>query len=252
MNSTTSKSVVITGGSKGIGLAISLAFYEHGYDVFVGSRSIHRPDSLPSSINYIPTDVRSEIGINKLIDCASQAHGKLDVLINNAGFSAWRPLSDIDLDFLNNIFSTNLYSAFLACKASIKFMGTGSSIINISSIAGKRGSSNNSAYVASKFGMNGLTQSLAKELGPHGIRVNGICPVLISTPGLIEALKSSDSPAYPSDPKQFIDQFTLSNSALGRMPSASDVANFCLFLASGSSASITGQNINIDCGVFPQ
>ena len=65
---------------------------------------LHRPDSLPSSINYIPTDVRSEIGINKFIDCASQAHGKLDVLINNAGFSAWRPLSGIDLDFLNKFF----------------------------------------------------------------------------------------------------------------------------------------------------
>ena len=64
-------------------------------------------------------------------------------------------------------------------------------IINISSMAGKRGSSNNSAYVASKFALNGLTQSLCKELGPRGIRVNGICPVLIPTPGLIDALTSS-------------------------------------------------------------
>ena len=246
------KTVVVTGGSKGIGRAISLAFYEAGYDVFVGARSNLQPNDFPESINYIQTDVRVESDVKRLIETSSQKSGKIDVLINNAGFSQWRPLSSIDNDFLLDVFLTNLFSAFWACKASSQVMSVGGNIINISSIAGKRGSSNNSAYVASKFAMNGLTQSLAKELGPSGIRINGICPVLIDTPGLIHALKSPASPAYPSDPYTFIDNFTNVNSALGRMPSAFDVANMCLFLSSASATSITGQNINIDCGVFPQ
>ena len=252
MNNSNTKTVVVTGGSKGIGLDISLGFLEQGYSVFVGSRTTQRPNNLPESINYIPTDVRSEIDVINLMKCASEVTGNIDALVNNAGVSTWRPLSNIDPEFLANIFSTNLFSAFWACKAATKFMKKGASIINISSIAGKRGSSNNSAYVASKFGMNGLTQSLAKELGPRGIRVNGICPVLITTPGLIDALRSPDSPAYPSEPSQFIDKFTATNSALGRMPSGIDVAKMCIFLASSSSESITGQNINVDCGVFPQ
>ena len=130
-------------------------------------------------------------------------------------------------------------------------MKEGSSIINISSIAGKRGSSNNSLYVASKFGMNGLTQSLAKELGPKGIRVNGLCPVLILTDGLREALMEEYSPAK-GEPEKFISDFTKGNSALGRMPTSREVGNMCVMLASDSASAITGQNINVDCGVFPQ
>ena len=91
--------------------------------------------------------------------------------------------------FWGDLLDTNLKGYFWGCKIrKKKVMKSKGSIINISSLAGKRGSSNNSAYVASKFGVNGLTQSLAKELGPRNIRVNAVCPVLISTDGLIEAL----------------------------------------------------------------
>ena len=124
-------------------------------------------------------------------------------------------------------------------------------IINISSLAGKRGSSNNSAYVASKFGINGLTQSLAKELGPRNIRVNALCPVLIATDGLNEALKMDYAPGG-KNPEKFIKNFTKSNSALMRMPTASEVGEMCVFLASESASAITGQCINVDCGVLPQ
>ena len=92
---------------------------------------------------------------------------------------------------------------------------------------------------------------MAKELGPLNIRVNSICPVLVSTPGLIDALSDSNSPAN-GDPLSFLSSFTESQSALGRLPSGIDVAKFCYFLASDDASSITGQNINLDCGVFPQ
>ena len=130
-------------------------------------------------------------------------------------------------------------------------MKEGASIINISSIAGKRGSANNSAYCSSKFGVNGLTQSLAKELGPRGIRVNALCPVLIKTEGLSEALLEKYSPAK-LDPDKFISDFARDNAALKRLPTGKEVGDMAVFLASDNASAITGQCINVDCGVFPQ
>lgn len=130
-------------------------------------------------------------------------------------------------------------------------MEGGANIVNISSIAGKRGSANNSAYVASKFAMNGLTQSLAKELGPKGIRVNALCPVLVATDGLVEALKNPLSPAK-GQPEKFISDFAKANAALGRLPQGEEIASACILLISDMASAMTGQCINVDCGVFPQ
>ena len=106
-------------------------------------------------------------------------------------------------------------------------------------------------YSATKFGMNGLTQSLAKELGSKGIRVNALCPVLIKTQGLLDALKSRYSPAQ-GNPDLFLKNFLKANSALGTLPTGQDVGHMALFLASEKNKAVTGQCINIDCGVFPQ
>jgi NAD(P)-dependent dehydrogenase (short-subunit alcohol dehydrogenase family) len=246
------KTVVITGGSQGIGLSISKKFLNAGYTVFVGSRNAGElKPTLSDRLVHVKTDVRSEADVQQLIEKAVKESGEVSVLVNNAGYSEWRPIELIDQAFLTDILSTNLMSAFWGCKSALAVMTGGASIINISSIAGKRGSANNSAYVSSKFAMNGLTQALAKEVGPRGIRVNGICPVLVSTPGLLSALNSPNSPAKV-DAIEFIERFGREQSALGRLPTGDEVAAACLFLASESASAITGQNINIDCGVFPQ
>ena len=111
--------------------------------------------------------------------------------------------------------------------------GNGGAIINISSIAGKRGSAN-AMYCATKFGMNGLTQSLAKELGPAGIRVNALCPVLIRTDGLMDALATEHSPAK-GDPEGFLNNFLKANSATGSLPRGEDVGNMAVYLAADSN-----------------
>ena len=246
------KTVVITGGSQGIGLSITKTFLKEGYRVFVGSRKVGELEPhLSDRLIHIKTDVRVEADVQNLIESTVKKTGEVNVLINNAGYSEWRPISLIDQDFLTDILATNLMSAFWGCKAALSVMKPNSSIINISSLAGKRGSSNNSAYVASKFAMNGLTQALAKEVGQQGIRVNGVCPVLIPTPGLLSALVGPFSPSS-DNASEFIERFGREQAALGRLPTGDEVAATCLFLASESSSAITGQNINVDCGVFPQ
>ena len=242
---------IVTGGSKGLGLSIAKSLLDSNYKVVIGSRTI--PDEVLDRQNciHVKGDLSEFKAHQKLVDVAISEFGSLNLYVNNAGISSWRPIEKIDSIFLDDLFSTNIYSAFWGCKAAVKYLKQNDSIINISSIAGKRGSKNNSAYVSTKFAMNGLTQSLAKELGPQGIRVNAICPVLIKTPGLMEALKDKHSPGYPNA-LEFIDSFKSSQSALGRLPTSNEVADTLLFLASPQASAITGQCINIDCGVFPQ
>ena len=246
------KTVIITGGNSGIGLSITETFIKAGYFVIVGARrNTNLNKKFGKNILFIKIDVSKESSHNLLIKKAKEKTGRLDVYINNAGISAWKPISKINKEFINKIINTNLIGTLWGCKAATLMLKKGGSIINISSIAGKRGTSNNSLYCASKFGVNGITQSLSKELGPKGIRVNSVCPVLIPTSGLISALKSKYSPSR-KNPRTFIKNFAKQNASLGRLPLANEVASTCLFLASSESSAITGQNINVDCGVFPQ
>ena len=116
-------------------------------------------------------------------------------------------IAEIDAAFWNDIVATNLTGALWGCKAAAAALQSGGAIINVSSLAGKRGSAQNSAYCATKFGMNGITQALAKELGPRGIRVNAVCPVYVVTPGLVEALDDARSPKGATPLDRFLADF---------------------------------------------
>jgi 3-oxoacyl-[acyl-carrier protein] reductase/meso-butanediol dehydrogenase/(S,S)-butanediol dehydrogenase/diacetyl reductase len=247
-----SRTVVITGGSKGIGWEIAQTFARDGYKVISGSRTIREdlPSDISKNIKQLVVDVKNREDHLRLVEAAIELGDKLDCYINNAGFSEWRSIDAIDNSFLTNIFETNLFGYFWGSQAAATALREGGSILNISSLAAKRGTLNNSAYSASKFGVTGLTQSLSKELGPKGIRVNAVCPVLIETPGLMTALDAKYSPV-DKNISSFFENFAQNQSALGRLPTASEVAQLCLFLASEKASGITGQSINIDCGVLP-
>jgi NAD(P)-dependent dehydrogenase (short-subunit alcohol dehydrogenase family) len=247
-----SRTVVITGGSKGIGWGLVQAFARNGYQVVSGSRSFLNevPKEIAANIKQIKIDVKNKEDHIKLVDAALGWTGKLDCYINNAGYSQWRDLQSIDDQFLTDIFQTNLFGYFWGAQAALTALIPGGCILNISSLAAKRGTSNNSAYSATKFGVTGLTQSLCKELGPKGIRVNSVCPVLVETPGLTTALNSDKSPAG-LDSFKFLNDFAKNQSALGRLPTINEVAELCLFLCSEKASGISGQSINIDCGVLP-
>lgn len=246
------KTAIITGGNRGIGLSLTEEFVKAGYAVIVGARSDTGLEGrFAGKVRFISMDVRQEAGHDHLVETAQAWTGRVDVYVNNAGFSEWRPIGLIDEAFFEQLIGINLKGAFWGCKAGVEAMPNGGAIINVSSIAGKRGSANNTLYCASKFGMNGLTQALAKEVGKRGIRVNAVCPVLIETDGLVEALRGEFSPAK-GDHQEFFRKFTADNSALGRLPTGREVGEACVFLASDAASAITGQCINVDCGVFPQ
>ena len=247
------RTIVVTGGSKGIGADISAAFYaEGGHVVIAGREDTGLAGRLGERARFIPTDVRQTSSLQTLVRQVMEWTGRLDVLVNNAGLSAWRPLSDIDEAFWQDMVDTNLKSVIFACQAAAPHLPKGGVIINISSLAGKRGSANNAVYCATKFGVNGITQALAKELGPRGIRVNAVCPVYVRTAGLEEALKDGRSPTGGKDVGTYLGEFAASQSALGVLPTAEQVAAACVFLASPAAWAITGQCINVDCGVLPQ
>lgn len=247
------RTVIVTGGTKGIGAAISRAFHASGYYVLTGARKDNGlADELGERAKFQAIDVRNPADHATLISAALAWTNRLDVFVNNAGFSGWRPIEKVDEDFWYQMIDTNLKGTFWGCQAAAHHLETGGCIINVSSIAGKRGSTNNSVYCASKFGINGITQALAKELGPRGIRVNAVCPVLVRTDGLIQALAEKYAPSADLPVDTFFKNFAAANSALGRLPTEEEVANFCVFLSSPGASAITGQCINVDCGVFPQ
>ena len=242
-------SVIITGGNKGIGLEIAEKFLKKNFIVVVGGRT--KINLKNKNLFFIQCDLTKYSSHEKLAKVAMSKSNYLAGYINNIGISEWRSIEKINEKFLNHMIKINLKSYFWGCKVAKKYMKKFGSIVNISSIAGKRGSKNNSVYCATKFGINGLTQSLAKEFGPKNIRVNAICPVLIKTSGLIRALKKKESPAY-KNVNFFLRKFKIDNVALNDFPTGSDVGELSVFLVSDLSRSITGQCINLDSGVFPQ
>jgi NAD(P)-dependent dehydrogenase (short-subunit alcohol dehydrogenase family) len=246
------KTVVITGGTKGIGADITKAFLKANANVFIGSRSDGKDlDQKFAGAVFIKTDVRVFSQVDHLIGEAVRQSGRLDIMVNNAGISIWRSVDHIDEEFWSLLIDTNLKGTMWGCKAASKHLKSGGAIINMVSIAGKRGSVNNSVYVASKFGQLGMTQALAKELGPRNIRVNGICPVYVNTDSLLSNLSGDHPDVGTMDPQEFLNSWGEKNAALKRLPTGPECANLCLFLASEAASAITGQNINVDCGVLP-
>ncbi len=243
--------VLITGGGRGIGAAISRAFHAAGDRVAIVSRSNDGLDAeLGDRVRHFACDVTDSAAVTRIVADVVAWGGRLDVVVNNAGASGWRPLADIDDTFWAEMIAVNLTSVLYTCRAASPHLQSGGVIVNVSSLAGKRGSANNTAYCAAKFGVNGVTQSLAKELGPRGIRVNAVCPVYVDTDGVRDALRDPQAPPKGQDIDAYFADFARTQTALGRLPLAEEVASAVLLFASASA--ITGQCVNVDCGVLPQ
>jgi 3-oxoacyl-[acyl-carrier protein] reductase len=238
--------VVVTGGTRGIGRAISLAFAREGATVFAAylgndeaARAlIEDADELPGTISAFKADVSTSEGATGLINAAATITGYIDVLVNNAGIIRDCYLAMMSEEDWDTVIRSNINPLFHCCKWGLrKMMGRRSgSIVNISSISGVLGTPGQTNYAASKGAVISFTKSLAREAGPMGIRVNAVVAGMIAT-DMTAALK------------QELVERVVKGSALGRIGTPAEVADAVLFLASGRASYITGQSIVVDGGI---
>ncbi len=234
------KVALITGGAgtRGIGAASARMLVAEGAKVVIGDilddQGAALAEELGDAAHYVRLDVTSGEDWKAAVDTAVQAFGRLDVLVNNAGVVQVAPLKTADISRWQRVLDVNLTGAMRGIQAVIDPMITagGGSIINISSIEGMRGATWAHSYVASKWGLRGLTKSAALELAPEKIRVNSIHPGFIRTPM---------TKHLPDD---------IVTAPMGRAGRPEEVASFVVFLASDESSFSTGSEYVVDGGLI--
>ena len=234
------KTVLITGGSRGIGRAMVELFASRGYSVaFTYLKSEEQAKSLAEATGAIAikADSASEADVISAVQAVRERFGDVDCLINNAGVSSFSLFTDLTLEDWNRHLAINLTGSFLYSKAVIPGMVAKKSgrIINVSSMWGITGSSCEVHYSTAKAGLIGMTKALAKELGPSGITVNAIAPGLIET-DMNKSLSEDDIKAIEDE------------TPLMRIGYPEEVAKVALFLAEDGASFITGEVMNVSGG----
>lgn len=238
------KVAVVTGGTRGIGYAIVKKFLENGASVVLwGSRQETvdraieslRQDNPDWQVTGMAPDLGSYEEVARALDSVKKKYGKIDIMVNNAGISARDSLYDYNPEDFDRIMDLNVNSVFRCSKAAAAIMREhgGGVILNTSSILSFYGQPAGSGYPASKFALNGLTKSLARELGRDYIRVNAVAPGVTRT-DMMEAV-----------PQEVIEPI-VRTIPLGRLGEPEDIANAFLFLASDMASYITGAVIPVD------
>lgn len=235
------KTVLVTGGARGIGKAISEKFAKNGYNVIVNySKSEEAAYALAqeySNVRTFKADISNKKDVKNMIEFAQNEFKGVDILVNNAGISSSGLIQDLSEEELNRIFAVNVNGSIFCAQAVLPDMISkkNGKIINISSVWGMVGASNEVAYSASKAAIIGFTKALAKEVGPSNIHVNCVAPGIIMTDMV------SDYSVEEFDNIR-------SNIPLDRIGSTEDIANIVYFLATDDASYITGQVISPNGG----
>lgn len=243
------KLILITGGARDIGRAITKNLAKNGANLAINFYgSLDEANSLENELKednidalFVQGDMTSEVDVKNFIDQATRKFGtNIHGLVNvSGGLVERRTIDQMDIDFLNKVMNLNLNSSFLTIKHSLPFMSDGSSIVNFASQAGRDGGGPGaSAYASSKGAVMTFTRSMAKELGPKGIRVNALCPGMIST--------------------TFHDNFTKSEvrsnvanaTPLKREGTSDEMASIVKFLLSNDASFLTGVNLDSNGGLI--
>ena len=251
------KIVVVTGANRGIGRAIALGYGQAGYPVALTARDADSCGEVVAEIEAgggtaiaLACDVTDEGSVTAMAKGVRARLGVAHTVVANAGIAGpTAALHEIDLAAWRECLATDLDGVFLTFRAFIPELisaGTGN-LIAISSMTGKRPLYGRTPYAAAKLGVIGLVRTLAVELGPHGIRVNAVCPGAVDGPRIAQVV-ANQAVARGITEAEALAAFTEA-SPLGRLVDAADVAAACAFLSSDAAASITGEDLNVNAGV---
>lgn len=253
------KNAIVTGAAQGLGEALASRLAAEGcagvaiVDVNM-DKALETAGAIASKYSCktiaIKCDVTNEAEVDEMVAKTRKAFGSVDIVVSNAGILTAMDITEFPAEKWLKVMSVNLYGYFLVARAAARVMVEQKSgaIIQVNSKSGKKGSFRNSAYAASKFGGIGLTQSIALDMAPHGVRVNAVCPGNLLDGTL---WKSSLYDQYAKNqglsPEQIRQKYE-SQVPLGRGCKYDDVANVVVFLASDESSYMTGQAINVTGG----
>lgn len=233
---------LVTGGARGQGAAEAQLFVREGASVVITDVLDEQGEKTAGELgcDYLHLDVSSESEWDSVVSDTIERHGRLDILMNNAGIFQPAQLLNTSTEMWNRTVAINQTGVFLGMRTAARAMidaANGGSIINTSSIAGLEGGFGATAYGATKWAVTGMTKTVAKELGKHGIRVNSIHPGAIVTDMIEDMIDGKQDKMASRQPIQ-------------RLGTPTDIAEMALFLASDRSSYCTGQAFTVDGGVF--
>ncbi|AOS62911.1 SDR family NAD(P)-dependent oxidoreductase [Actinoalloteichus hymeniacidonis] len=244
----TGKKALVTGGTRGIGRGVVLALAKAGVDVVTCYRrqseavaSLERElKEIGGNHRVLLADLADPAQAIEFVNTAGRHHGRLDVVVNNAGAISHVPYGELELVEWRRIIDTNLTAAYLIVQQAIPLMGDGSSVIGIGSTSSEVGIPQRAHYTATKAALRGLSRSLAKEYGKAGLRFNVLALGVIET----EAMQ-----AMPAEQRESMIRRYSEKTALGRLGTPQEVAGAVLWLASDLSRYVTGATIHVDGGI---
>lgn len=260
------RTALITGAGSGIGAATAQRLAGHGAAVGLLGRGEEALAEVAKAITgaggraqVLPADVQDHETLERAVEICTAELGPVDLLVSNAGSGEHQVFlhEQTEADWQRTL-DVNLTGAFRICRLVVPGMieRRRGGIVLVSSVAGKRGLPANTAYCAAKFGLHGLTEALAQELGPFGIRVNAVCPGLTDSPGLTDESRYgrdfiASLARHHGPPDLTWDRYVrraTRNTALGRLLDSDEIARLSTYLLSDLSAGITGQAVGIDGG----
>ena len=248
------KLAIVTGGGSGIGEATAKVFAEAGATVVVTGRRSEPLEQVAKEIggHAMACDVSDQAQVRTMFAQALQITGQIDILLNNAGGAGpIAPVAEVDMEAWIQCMNINLVGAMFCLQEAARIMGAqkSGSIINMSSLMGIQGYPMRSAYVASKFALIGITETMARELGPLNVRVNALMPGAVSGENMDRILARRAEVEGRSTEEIERENYT-DIAALKRWVSPEEVGRAALYYASDLSSAITGDKMKVDCGRF--
>ncbi|KAJ8076651.1 hypothetical protein PM082_001074 [Marasmius tenuissimus] len=251
---------LVTGAGQGIGAAIAIQLAKDGFDVAVNDIEHNRDRvtalseeirALGRSSSVHIADVSIEAEVKTMIENVVKEHKSLDAMIANAGIAKMGPIIDTTVEDWDQIFAVNVRGTFLCYKHAGKQMiaqGRGGRIVGAASVAAKFGGPELAAYAGTKFAVRGITQSAAKEFGPHGITVNAYAPGVIET-SMMDYLSSAYAKSSGVTAEAFMKQMA-QNSSVKRNGTPQDIADLVSYLVSKKASFMTGQSVSCNGGLY--